>query len=72
MSDKKHETLQIEGMSCGHCVKAVQGTLEDLGVVEVHAVEIGSAQISYDPAATDSAGIVDAIEEAGYTVLATA
>ncbi len=72
MADRKQETLQIEGMSCGHCVKAVQGTLEALEGIEVHAVEIGSAQISYDPAATDPAGIVEAIEEAGYTVLATA
>ncbi|MFB3132331.1 MAG: cation transporter, partial [Rhodothermales bacterium] len=50
MSDKKQETLQIEGMSCGHCVKAVQGALEAVEGVEVHAVEIGTAQISYDPA----------------------
>ena len=68
MADKKRETLQIDGMSCGHCVRAVQGTLEALDGVEVHTVEIGSAQISYDPATTDSASIVDAIEEAGYTV----
>ena len=68
MTDRKQETLQIEGMSCGHCVKAVQGTLEALEGVEVHAVEMGAAQISYNPAATDAAGIADAIEEAGYTV----
>jgi len=71
MSDKKQETLQIEGMSCGHCVKAVQGALEAVEGVEVHAVEIGTAQISYDPALTAPAGMVEAIEEAGYTVLAT-
>ncbi len=71
MTDRKQETLQIEGMSCGHCVKAVQGTLEALEGIEVHAVEIGSAQISYDPAAADPTGIVEAIEEAGYTVLTT-
>ena len=68
MADRKQETLQIEGMSCGHCVKAVQGALEAVEGVDVHAVEIGAAQISYDLAATDPAGIVDAVEEAGYTV----
>lgn len=68
----KEETLTIEGMSCGHCVKAVRNALEELEGVEVQAVEIGSAQVSYDTDATDAAQVVEAIEDAGYTVLATA
>ena len=63
----REETLQIEGMSCSHCVKAVEDALAVVEGVEVHAVEIGSAQISYDPDAADPARIVAAIEDAGYT-----
>lgn len=68
----REETLQIEGMSCGHCVKAVRRALEDLEGVEVRTVEIGAAQIRYDPGEVDGSRIVEAIEDAGYTVPATA
>lgn len=62
------ETLTIEGMGCGHCVKAVEQALATVDGVDVHAVEIGAAQISYDPDITDPARIAAAIEDAGYTV----
>ncbi len=62
------ETLLIEGMGCNHCVKAVQDALATVAGVEVHAVEIGAAQISYDPETTDPTRIAAAIEDAGYTV----
>ena len=68
----KTETLQIEGMSCGHCVKAVRQALDDLDGVEVRNVEIGTAEVSYDPAVVDPKQIDEAIDEAGYTVLAHA
>jgi len=68
----REEMLQIEGMGCNHCVKAVEGALTEVEGVAVHAVEIGAAQISYDPDATDPARIVAAVEEAGYTVPAMA
>lgn len=68
MAVKQEETLRIEGMSCGHCIKAVHGALDDLDGVDVHDVEIGSATISYDPDAVPHHRIVAAIEEEGYTV----
>ena len=64
----REEMVHIEGMSCGHCVKAVEEALLAVEGVEVHAVEIGSAQISYDPDAADPTRIVAAIEDAGYAV----
>lgn len=63
------ETLQIEGMSCGHCVRAVRQALEEVEGIEVQSVEIGSAQVIYDPSATDHGDLVEVIEDAGYTVL---
>lgn len=65
---KTQETLKIEGMSCQHCVHAVQKALQQLPEVEVQSVEIGSATVSYDPARVDREQIKAAIEEAGYTV----
>ena len=44
------ETLHLGEMSCSHCVLTVRKTLEAFPDVMVHQVEIGSTQISYNPA----------------------
>jgi len=63
-------TIAIEGMSCGHCVRAVSEALREVEGVRVEDVSVGSATIAYDPAAipTDRvrAAVTDAIEDAGY------
>ncbi len=69
MSVKQKETVRIDGMSCGHCVKAVEAALEDLENVEVHHVEIGAATISYDPDVVAPDRIAQAIEDEGYQVV---
>lgn len=60
--------LEISGMSCGHCVSAVRGALQELDGVDVKKVEIGSATVEYDPARSSREAIENAIEEAGYQV----
>jgi copper chaperone len=60
--------LKIEGMSCGHCVRAVQDALGTMDGVDVERVEVGSASVSFDPARTDATRIAQAIQEAGYPV----
>jgi copper chaperone len=62
-------SLQIQGMSCGHCVKAVSSALNAVDGVAVERVDVGSASVRFDPARADAAGIEQAIEEAGYPVL---
>jgi len=59
-------TLQIEGMTCDHCVRAVQKALRGLDGVEVEAVGIGSARVLYDPALVNVGDIVDAVSNEGY------
>ncbi len=66
------ETLHLGEMSCSHCVMTVRKTLEALPDVMVYAVEIGSAQISYDPAEINREQIVAALEARGYPVLVEA
>ena len=61
-------TMQIDGMSCDHCVRSVREALKEVSGVEVESVEIGSATISYDAGATDEDSIAKAIEAEGYTV----
>lgn len=64
--------LKIDGMSCGHCVSAVDKALKAVDGVQVEQVAIGSATVSYDPATTSSEQITQAIEDEGYTVAGTA
>ena len=41
--------LEIQGMSCGHCVAAVKEALGELPGVNVDRVDIGTAQVTYQP-----------------------
>ncbi|MCC6245345.1 MAG: heavy-metal-associated domain-containing protein [Gemmatimonadaceae bacterium] len=61
-------SMQISGMSCGHCVAAVKKALESVAGVAVHEVAIGRAQIEYDDAQTSTAAIVQVVEDEGYGV----
>ncbi|MDM5154368.1 cation transporter [Bacillus sp. DX1.1] len=64
----KNIVLQVEGMSCGHCVAAIEGELNELGVVG--KVDLTSKTVSVtlnDEVSVEE--IKNAIEEQGYTVL---
>lgn len=64
-------TFEISGMSCGHCVKAVDKALQQLDGVTIDQVAIGSATVSFDDKQTDARSIAQAIDDAGYQVVAT-
>ena len=59
-------TIEIGGMSCGHCVAAVAQALGGVEGVKVEAVQIGSASVEYDPAVATPERIGKAIEEEGF------
>jgi len=61
-------SLTIEGMSCGHCTRAVSHVLLGLAGVEVEKVEIGSAMLRYDPARISPQQIAKAIDQEGFSV----
>lgn len=61
-------TVSVSGMTCGHCVSAVQNALAAMPGVEVNNVAIGSADIEYDATRTPLDRIVKAIEDEGYQV----
>ncbi len=60
--------FKIEGMSCGHCVMAVEKVLNKLDI-EKKKVKIGSAAIEFDPDKVSEEEIKKSITEAGYIVI---
>jgi copper chaperone len=60
--------VDIVGMTCEHCIRAVRNRLAATPGVEVKDVRIGSADIQVDPARSTTSDIEDAISDEGYTV----
>ena len=63
--------LKIDGMTCGHCVSAVDKALKKIDGVTVEKVAVGSATLSFDPTAVSEARIAEAVEDEGYSVAGT-
>jgi copper chaperone len=62
-------TLRIDGMSCGHCLKAVSEALRAApGVLQIGTVEMGRAEVTIDGSITTPAKVAEAVGEAGYRV----
>jgi copper chaperone CopZ len=62
----RQATLHIEGMSCGHCLNAVNRALSSVPGVRIDAVRIGRADVSYDETTTMASDLENAVVEAGY------
>ena len=70
MSEMTRVHLTIEGMTCGHCVRAVEDALRRTPGVEVDAVAIGSAELRVDLAQLSVERVVEVIADEGYTASA--
>jgi copper chaperone len=60
--------LNIEGMTCEHCVRAIDGRLRKTPGVEVEKVVVGAVDIRYDPKRISMDEISEVISDEGYTV----
>ncbi len=60
------EEIKIEGMSCMHCVGAVEKELKKISGLIVEKVEIGKAVVRNDSGELNHEEIFSAIKEAGY------
>jgi len=60
--------FKIEGMSCNHCVMAVQKNLSQINLIKFE-VAIGSANVEFDENKITAEEIIKAIEDAGYKVV---
>jgi Cu+-exporting ATPase len=55
--------LELDGLSCGHCVKRVKESLEQRADVEQAEVTITHAQVT---GSADASALIDTIKQAGY------
>ncbi len=64
------DNFKVPDVSCGHCKSSIETALQPLaGVQEANVdVEARSVQVDYDESVIDRAGVVRAIEAAGYPV----
>jgi len=62
--------LHITGMTCGHCLHAVNDALTSKPGVQLESLRMGRAVVSYDEQITNPAAIESLIVAAGYTATA--
>jgi len=60
--------IKIEGMSCAHCIIAIEKELSKLDLKKAD-VKIGSAEVEFDKSKVNEKEIANAITEAGYKVI---
>lgn len=63
-------TLQVKGMSCGHCKMAVENALKELdGVTQAEVnLEAGKVDVTFDDSKVTVDAMKEAIEDQGYDV----
>ena len=62
----KSITLHIEGMSCSHCLNAVNQAIAKIPSAKPLAVRIGRAEVEYDETITSAVNVAEAVRSAGY------
>ncbi|MFC4558691.1 copper chaperone CopZ [Virgibacillus kekensis] len=65
-------TLDVRGMTCGHCESSVKNALESLEGVQGVEVNLGTGRVdvTYDEAYVTIKQMREAVEEQGYDVVA--
>ena len=63
-------TLNVQGMSCGHCVKAVEGSVGALKGISSVKVDLKAAKVDveYNDQVVSLNQIKETIEDQGYDV----
>jgi len=64
----KEITINIEGMSCQHCVMRVKKAIEGLAGISGLSVEVGSAKVTFDEAKIQQSDIENAVVKGGYKI----
>lgn len=62
------KVFRVEGMSCQHCVKAVEIELSELDI-DSFEVEIGKVTVNYNDTKVNIEEIEKSITDAGFKVL---
>ncbi|MBE4906911.1 copper chaperone CopZ [Bacillus luteolus] len=63
-------TLKVSGMSCGHCVKAVEGSVGELNGVSTVTVNLneGTVDVEFNASEVSLDAIKETIDDQGYDV----
>jgi Cu+-exporting ATPase len=70
MTEQRHLTLPILGMTCANCVSTVERNLKKVDGVHSANVNLSSerAAVSYDPQKASLEDLIDRVQRAGYDV----
>ena len=63
-------TLKVIGMSCGHCVNSIEGSvgkLQGISSVKVH-LDAGNVDVEFNPSEVSLSKIKETIDDQGYDV----
>lgn len=60
--------LDVQGMSCNHCVMSVTKAVKALDARAEVKVDLAAGRVEVDSAVLDRAKVAAAIEDAGYDV----
>lgn len=63
-------TLKVEGMTCGHCVKAIENSVTAIAGVDNVQVQLdsGTVNVEFNKDVVAVEQITNTIEEQGYTI----
>lgn len=61
-------TYQVDGMTCGHCVRAVTEEVSAVAGVEAVHVDLATGTVAVTGRDVDETAVRAAVEEAGYDV----
>ena len=63
-------TLNVQGMSCGHCVKSVEGSVGALAGVDQVIVNLaeGLVDVAFDEAQVSLEQIKETIDDQGFDI----
>ena len=72
MSATLNKVIEVKGMSCGHCIKAVEGAVKENGAQGKADLDSGLVTVSISEGSDQDQVVSDiraAIEEEGYEVV---
>lgn len=61
--------LKVDGMSCNHCVNAIEKAMKELGAQGKVDLASKLVEVEYDDSKLSEQAIKEAIEEQGYDVV---
>lgn len=64
----KNITLNVAGMSCGHCINSIESALKEVGVESKVNLGDGTVDVAFDENKVSLTTIKETIEEQGYDV----